>query len=62
MVNPGVVIIVWQHNGNTLPGQTGTTLTITKATLKPEDSYACTASIKASEEKSDDVYPECTGV
>ncbi|XP_029567743.1 neural cell adhesion molecule 1-like [Salmo trutta] len=60
VVNPGVVIIVWQHNGNTLPGQTDATLTITKATLKPEDSYACTASIKASEEKSDDVYPECT--
>jgi hypothetical protein len=54
--------MVWQHNGNTLPGQTGATLTITKATLKPEDSYACTASIKDSEEKSDDVHPECTGV
>uniref|UniRef100_A0A4W5KVD3 Ig-like domain-containing protein n=1 Tax=Hucho hucho TaxID=62062 RepID=A0A4W5KVD3_9TELE len=57
--NPVNVNVMWSRNGNTLPGQTGATLTITKATLKPEDRYACTASIKASEEKSDDVYPEC---
>uniref|UniRef100_A0AAZ3QJD0 Ig-like domain-containing protein n=2 Tax=Oncorhynchus tshawytscha TaxID=74940 RepID=A0AAZ3QJD0_ONCTS len=58
--NPVNVHVTWSRNRNTLPGQTGATLTITKATLKPEDSYACTASIKTSEEKSDDVHPECT--
>nr|XP_046220039.1 uncharacterized protein LOC124044451 [Oncorhynchus gorbuscha] len=58
--NPVNVHVTWSRNRNTLPGQTGAALTITKATLKPEDSYACTASIKDSEEKSDDVHPECT--
>lgn len=55
------VNVVWSHNRQTLPGSTDKTLTITKAMLKPVDRYVCTVSNKASEEKSDDVNPECTG-
>ncbi|XP_029558605.1 T-cell surface antigen CD2 [Salmo trutta] len=54
------VNVVWSHNRQTLPGSTDKTLTITKAMLKPVDRYVCTVSNKASEEKSDDVNPECT--
>ncbi|XP_041740784.1 T-cell surface antigen CD2-like [Coregonus clupeaformis] len=53
------VKVVWSHNRQTLPDHNDTTLTITKAMLKPVDSYVCTVSNKASEEKSDDVNPEC---
>uniref|UniRef100_A0A4W5PZP5 Ig-like domain-containing protein n=1 Tax=Hucho hucho TaxID=62062 RepID=A0A4W5PZP5_9TELE len=54
------VNVVWSLNRQTLPGPTDTTLTITKAMLKPVDRYVCTVTNKASEEKSDDVNPECT--
>ncbi|XP_020317704.1 T-cell surface antigen CD2 [Oncorhynchus kisutch] len=53
------VNVVWSRNRQTLTGSTDKTLTITKAMLKSVDLYVCTVSNKASEEKSDDVNPEC---
>ncbi|XP_019910422.2 T-cell surface antigen CD2-like isoform X2 [Esox lucius] len=53
------VRVTWSVNGDTKPGLTNTILNVTKAALKPEDSYACTARNQASQEKSDDVNPKC---
>ncbi|XP_019910421.2 T-cell surface antigen CD2-like isoform X1 [Esox lucius] len=55
------VRVTWSVNGDTKPGLTNTILNVTKAALKPEDSYACTARNQASQEKSDDVNPKCPG-
>ena len=62
MGNSVDVNVVWSRNRQTLTGSTDKTLTITKAMLKSVDLYVCTVSNKASEEKSDDVNPECAGV
>ncbi|KAL0963625.1 hypothetical protein UPYG_G00308760 [Umbra pygmaea] len=60
--NSAGVYVTWSRNGEQLPGNKSTTINVVKATLEPRDRYACTASDKSSEEKSDDVNIDCKGL
>ncbi|XP_062313213.1 T-cell surface antigen CD2-like [Osmerus eperlanus] len=53
------VNVSWRLNGQET-GEAGLTLSVSDKKIRPGDKYACLVKNRVSEEKSEDVHPECT--
>ena len=53
--------VSWRLNGQET-GEAGLTLSVSDKKIRPGDKYACLVKNRVSEEKSEDVHPECTGI